>query len=1195
MAAAGLVFIVLGVTIFVQIGQSQQYDPDDARSQAKLKDLHASLLEVRLAEGRAERGESDVESDGRLPSYLRLARADARQISDLVSDQLTGDRSVDPATLELVFSYLDTVNRHWSQGESSRSRSLEAFERAIRAVEVSEATLRTRLFEQSSQAKRTTYAAFGASVIFVLFSLIVGARMARRAVLALRRDLERLSELTTRIGEGDVSADVDSLEVEEVAALRESIAGMQDALKLVREEVDAENWLKTGHAQMGERLAALTDLDRIAEAAVQEAAQWVDAAMGAVFMQRARSMEEVAATSDASLSLSATYAYRRRKHLKTEFKRGEGLVGQAFQEGKILLLDPAPEDYIQVESGLGRAKPSNILVVPVVVEDNVVAVVELARVESWTATELEYMRRIVELLASAMEVAFARRELVSQRGQLEAQNVELEQQTRQLEQAQAELEQQRNELREAQKELQSQVTEVEQSEQELREQRNELEQRNAELRDKNDLLAAQKQELAEAREKLTRRAYELAQASNYKSEFLANMSHELRTPLNSVLILADDLRRDTSHTLTEDQIEAADVIYRAGSDLLDLINEILDLSKIEAGAVVLKAEAFGLESLFEKLYAQFKPLAEDKAIELVVEHPEQGIEVVADRKRVDQVVKNLLGNAIKFTHEGRVTLKAGLRELDEDEPFVEISVVDTGIGIPEEQQERIFGAFEQVESGDRRSYGGTGLGLAISRKLVHKMGGTISLESTPEEGSAFHVRLPLRWSPSEEPEDEPLTRELVDFVEAVSDDRADAYPELISAPRGTLAPEPHLTDVYDDDRDLIDGDDTVILLIEDDVNFGRMVVRNIRERGMRCVAATHGAEGLEQAKVWMPDGIILDLILPDMDGWAVLRELKADVGLRHIPVHIVSARDPDVSMMRMGAVGHETKPLRQEDVQTVLDRLRDAGSDRRRAVLVVEDDAVMRQETVTMISSGNVVVDAVATGAEALALLGANAYDLVILDLGLPDMTGTELLESAGADASGFPPVIIYTLKDLTESQELALRRYADRIILKDVRSQERLIDEVALFLHRIVNDLPSDKRRVIRHLHRSDKPLEGKTVLIVEDDMRTMFAMTRLLAEHGVEPIKAENGARGIEMIEDRPDIDLVLLDMMMPVMNGYETLKAIRSDRRTKGMPVIALTAKAMAEDRQECIEAGADDYLSKPVDPEQLLSLLRVWLCR
>jgi CheY-like chemotaxis protein/two-component sensor histidine kinase len=696
----------------------------------------------------------------------------------------------------------------------------------------------------------------------------------------------------------------------------------------------------------------------------------------------------------------------------------------------------------------------------------------------------------------------------------------------------------------------------------------------------------------------------VALASKYKSEFLANMSHELRTPLNSLLLLARSLRDNPDGNLSPDQVESASVIFDSGSDLLNIINEILDLSKIEAGKMELRLADVDIQDVARTLVSQFEHMAHAQSLTFNVSaEGNLPARLVTDPQRLGQILKNLIGNALKFTEQGSVSVRFARPPADTQfrragfdlARAIAVQVTDTGIGIPESQQKIIFEAFQQADSGDRRRFGGTGLGLSISRELANLLGGEIHVHSMPGRGSTFTLFLPESLSETNIDEAAPVAAPGTPAQPPAPAPRQNngAKPAAVSPLQRPNVDKPQTP--LDDDHGKIGSDDRVLLLVEDDLRFAKLLIEHVRQRGFKCLHATSGESGLELARVYRPHGVVLDIELPGIDGWTVLSELKQDLSLRHIPVHIVSVEPASKANLGIGAIGHAAKPVAREQIDEVLRRLDAASAHAAKRVLVIEDEPLMRQETVRVIGNGNVKADAAATGREGLDLLAKTRYDLVVMDLGLPDMSGVELLQTWSKTTDNLPPVIIHTVRELTMEEELFLRHFSDSIIIKDVRSQERLIDEVALFLHRVVRDLPEDKRQAIFHLRQSDEPLRGKKVLIVEDDMRTMFAMARMLAGHGVNPIKAENGERALAMLAEHPDTDLVLLDMMMPVMDGYEVARRLREDPAFRQLPVIALTAKAMREDRQRCLEAGCTDYLSKPVDPDRLTSLMRVLMFR
>ncbi len=996
--------------------------------------------------------------------------------------------------------------------------------------------------------------------------------------------LKEASRQANLIAAGDYSEDIvpRSDQDELGIALQRMTVALRDAAREARDS----DWMKSGVAKINELVLGQDDPQVLATVAVSAVARHLDAKVGVLYV-----LDEDA--EGPVLRLFGSYAYAERKNLASRFRIGEGLVGQAALERKQIVIQNAPEDYVRVVSGLGEMLPRNICVAPILYKEQLRAVVELGTLSPLSRIQQEYVDQVAAVVGTALEIARNQEVVGKQQAELRVSNDELKQQQRSLELSSQELKAQQVELEQSNEELEVQMRRTQESEARLKVQQRELEGTNQELEERNRRTEQQKLEIERAGRDLATQAEELATASKYKSEFLANMSHELRTPLNSLLLLARSLRDDRDGNLTPDQKESAGVIFASGNDLLNLINEILDLAKIEAGRMDLRLETVEPADVARTLVQQFDHMARSQGLTLEVKvEPGLPERFVTDPKRLGQVLKNLVGNALKFTDKGGVTVRIAPAGPGVDLSrsglgagrAVAIRIVDTGIGIPQDKQKVIFEAFQQVDSGDRRRYGGTGLGLSISREIVALLGGEIQLQSEPGVGSTFTLYLPFETRGAQPPGPE-STRPVVS-ARPRSHTPASGLPVVASAP---------VVDGVSDDRDAIEDQDRTILIIEDDARFAAVLAKEVRRRGFKCLVALRGADGLTLARSFRPTGVILDINLPDTNGWSVLAALKQDVDTRHVPVHIVSAEDATLEGLRIGAIGHAHKPLRTEDIDAVLATIEKSSATAEKTVLVVENDPVMSRATCRIIGNGNVHVQECATGLEALAALRRRRFDLLVLDLGLPDMQGLALLEAASAEKIPMPPVIVYTVRDLTLDEETHLRQYASSIIIKDVRSQERLTDEVALFLHRVVNDLPEEKRLTIRHIYESDEQLRGKKILIVEDDMRTMFAMSKLLASHGVNPVKAADGQQALTLLDAQPDVDLVLLDMMMPVMDGYEAAQRIRSQERFGNLPIIALTAKAMKEDRQKCIDAGATDYLSKPVDQDRLVSLLRVWLCR
>ena len=927
--------------------------------------------------------------------------------------------------------------------------------------------------------------------------------------------------------------------------------------------MEQRNWVQAGQARLNDEIRGEKDIATLTCDVIACLADYVGAQVGALFLEE-----------NGRLKLRGRYAYRKHAALSEEFAWGEGLVGQAAADMKPILLSGVPEDYVVVGSALGQTAATNILVVPFLFDSQVTGVIELASLEPFSELHREFLSIVADAIAIGIVTAQARDQLKAL----------LEETQRQAEELQA----QQEELKTSNEELEEQTERLKASEERLKAQQEEMEVTNEELLEKNELLERQKREVEAARKAIQEKAEEVALASKYKSEFLSNMSHELRTPLNSLLILAQSLAQNKEGNLTEDQVESARIIYGGGNDLLNLINEILDLSKIEAGRMEFRLGAVPVAELAHGVQSAFRHVAEEKGLCLAV-NVEDGspVELSTDRQRLEQILRNLVSNAIKFTEEGSVTVAFGRPAPDTDlsrsglsaSDCLAVEVKDTGIGISPEQQKIIFEAFQQADTGTSRKYGGTGLGLSISRELARLLGGEIRLESEPDQGSVFSLYLPVTAKVPQSPKGERGTndRDVQIFSRAGQSPVADSHPQI------------------SDDRENLADSDKTILVIEDDAGFAKVLCDKCHDRGFKCLAAPTGEAGLELAARHVPDGMILDMHLPGMDGWGVLDALKDDIRTRHIPVHIVSAEEATTESLRRGAIGHATKPLDEEQLERAFKKIEQTSAEDTKRVLIVEDDEGIRRSVKHLIEGRDVTVDEAATGKQAIEALRSTKYGCLILDLELPDMGGGEILRKMVAEGAELPPIIVHTARDLTEEQEMDLREHAESIVIKDVRSQERLLDEVSLFLHRVVGRMPEKKKQVIRNLHETEVLLNGKKVLIVDDDMRTSFAVSRLLSERGMIPVKAKSGEQALQVLATEPGVDLVLMDIMMPVMDGYETMKRIREQDEFRKLPIIALTAKAMPQDRRKCIDAGADDYLSKPIDQQRLISMMRVWLYR
>jgi CheY-like chemotaxis protein/signal transduction histidine kinase len=806
-----------------------------------------------------------------------------------------------------------------------------------------------------------------------------------------------------------------------------------------------------------------------------------------------------------------------------------------------------------------------------------------------------------------------------------------------------ELRSQQTELTETNRRLEQQAQSLKASEERLKNQQEELQQTNEELEERSELLQVQKaeverknREIEQAKVALEERAQQLALSSKYKSEFLANMSHELRTPLNSLLILAKLLSDNVEGNLHDKQVEFARTIHSSGSDLLSLINDILDLSKIESGTMAVDVDEYPLANMRDFADRTFRQIAIDKGlgfeIELVTGVPPA---IYTDPRRLQQVLKNLLANAFKFTDKGKVVLRVELvttgwsidnKSLNGADTVIAFAVTDTGIGIAPNKQKIIFEAFQQADGTTSRKYGGTGLGLSISREIARLLGGEIRVNSALGKGSTFTLFLPHAYLPNVgslpdhgHPRQHPLpgagsftgagagSLTPPPSSSATAIDRLvvtpPASPALSAPAEGSAAAQKAELEIdqtliakseVGDDRDDIQPGDRVVLIVEDDVEFARILLDMARQKGFKAIVALRGDTALALARKYRPDAITLDLRLPVLDGWAVLDRLKHDSRTRHIPVHLISATDERTRGLRQGAIAFMKKPVTREALADAFTSVRGFIDRRVKNLLIVEDDENQRKSIVALIGNGDVKSTAVGTAREALDLLAKQHFDCMVLDLGLPDMSGFELLDRIRkVEGHAELPIIIYTGRELTQEEELGLKRFTDAIIVKSVRSMEHLLDETALFLHRVEANLPEPKRRILKQVHDADPVFVDKRVLIVDDDVRNIFALTAVLERHKMIVAYAENGRKGIELLKRSPQIHIVLMDVMMPEMDGYETMKEIRKNPRFRSLPIIALTAKAMKGDREKCIEAGASDYITKPVDPDQLISLMRVWL--
>jgi HAMP domain-containing protein/CheY-like chemotaxis protein/signal transduction histidine kinase len=959
----------------------------------------------------------------------------------------------------------------------------------------------------------------------------------------LTTQVRAIAEVATAVTKGDLTRSIQVDARGEVAELKDNINTMIDNLRLTTDRNTEQDWLKTNLARFTNMLQGQRDLATVGRLLLSELTPLVNSQLGVIY--------QATSDDDPGLQRLAAYADDGANGHPERLLLGEGLVGQCALEKRRILLSDMPAHAAPIGSALFKAAPRNVVVLPVLFENQVKAVIELASLSEFTALQMMFLEQLtinIGIVVNSIEATMQTEGLLKQSQQLAA-------------------------------ELQTQQRELQQTNEQLEQKAQQLAERNVEVERKN-------QEIEQARRALEEKATELALTSKYKSEFLANMSHELRTPLNSILILGQQLADNPGGNLSHKQVEFARTIHGAGTDLLNLISDILDLSKIESGTVTVDAEEIAFTSLLDMIARPFRHEAETRQLSFEVTlDPALGRSIVTDSKRLQQVLKNLLSNAFKFTTQGGVRLSVSAAQggwspehpvLKQAPTAVAFEVSDSGIGIAQDKQKVIFEAFMQADASTSRKYGGTGLGLAISRELSNLLGGEIHLRSTPNVGSTFTLYLPLK------------------YVGPAAGPRPTAPPPPPTT-HGTGTPERPVEQIPDDRLEIQPGD-SILLIVEDDPHYARILVNLAREKGFKVLIAMRGADALDLAKQYQPTAVSLDVFLPDMLGWTVLSQLKQNPLTRHIPVQIITLDEDRQHGMARGAFSFVSKPTSPEGVEAALARIKEYAKPRRKRLLVVEDDRAEQMTIAELLGHDDIEIVAAGTGSEALNILRQEPCDCVVLDLRLPDMSGFEVLEALRADATlSDVPVVVFTGRELSAEEDAQLHTMARSIVVKGVESPERLLDETALFLHRVITDLPAEKQRMLERLNSSDEDLVDRTVLLVDDDARNIFALSSVLERRGMHVLTATTGSEAIALAEATPDLAIVLMDIMMPEMDGYQTMQVIRERPEFRRLPIIALTAKAMKGDREKCLEAGASDYLAKPVNTEQLLSALRMWLHR
>ncbi len=1025
------------------------------------------------------------------------------------------------------------------------------------------------------------------ATIIITVAVCLSLLLASLAIYYLSRDIltqiggepAEIAKITEQVATGNLNIQLETSRT--ATGIYAAIQLMVKQLRQITTDRDQQDWIKTGQTQLNELMRGEPDVMTLTQNVINFVASYLKAAVGAFYLAQ-----------HDHFKLITSYAYKIRNHNDTEFKLGEGLVGQAALEKKSIVYTHLPSQHLHltINSGLEEVHPITTFVLPLVLEGNVLGVLEIGSSNDFTGTEIEFLDRITNDIAITLNTAHSRvrmQELLaesqSQQQALQTQQDQLQTQNEELHTQQEELQAQNEELQAQQEELQTQQEELRHANEELEERAHELEKQKEEVREKN-------RGLETTQHTIEAKAKELELASRYKSEFLANMSHELRTPLNSMLILSQLLVENKHGNLDNKQIEYAKTICSAGTDLLTIINDILDLSKVEAGKLDIQREDVLLSELVESLEQKFRPLADEKGLHFkITTASEMPLILNTDPQRLKQILNNLLSNAFKFTAQGHVQL-----EITANVQNLSFAVSDTGIGIPKDKQEVIFGAFQQADGSTSRRYGGTGLGLTISRQLARLLGGDIQLHSEAGQGSTFTLSLPNTSAKSTTES----TKSFASSLPPQADHSPQISPPVVSEETKVVTDETkhEVSPACQDDRDLLQPEDRKLLIVEDDNKFAKVLLEIGHDKHFKCLLAEDGQKGLQLAFEYQPQAIILDVGLPKLDGWSVLEKLKQHPQTRHIPVHFMSAYDHRKEAKQMGAIGYLLKPINMEQLGQAFKKIERFISNHVKNLLIFSGHEHRQRDILSLVADTGIQIKVATTRIEAFQQLYITAYDCLILDLDIEQGGGASFLELFSKDENlSQIPVIIYAERELTLLEQQIVHDCENNLTLKEVRSPERLLEEVTLFLHQVEANLSKEKRQMLQMVHNKEVILKNKKVLIVDDDTRNTFALFTVLEEKDMEVLVAEHGKEALGLLTENPNVDIVLMDIMMPEMDGYEAIQKIRAQPQFRKLPIIALTAKAMKGDKAKCIEAGANDYLSKPVDLDKLFSLMRVWLYR
>lgn len=1092
------------------------------------------------------------------------------KLESLTQDNVSQRKSIEELKplKRLFFDYLALRIEEKRKGETVEATDLDLGRRHMDNIRIifkrmesqEQALLKERISSSEKYGNYSLILIITAALIAIFISILFFARILNdfTARLKLQKELEKseedtaeririISEIAGEIAHGNYEARVDSSESDALGSVGQSLNNMASSLSYSFNILSDKEWLQAGVAELNKVMIGEKSLEQLTKDVIEYLAFYTNSNAGVMYLVEGDSLQTIAG-----------YSYIPHKD-RINFQMGEGLTGQAALSGQVLELKSIKQEDIKISYALGEAKPAHVIAVPLT-DEKINGVVELATLKEFSVLEIEFLSSVANNIGIAIKAAQNRKRLQELLEETQSQSEELQMQHNELESMNAELE--------------TQTEKLQASEEELRVQQEELQQINEELSERSVLLEEKNMEIQKKSE-------DLELTTRYKSEFLANMSHELRTPLNSILLLSRLLSENNDDNMNEEQIEFAKVIQSSGSGLLGLIDEILDLSKIEAGKMEAELTDITVNEVTGSLNDLFNEIAKEKGIEFKIMDNKAPMVIRTDKMRLEQILKNLISNAIKFTSKGSVTLE--IKKNPNDARMVSFIVKDTGIGIPREKQLLIFEAFQQADGSTKRKYGGTGLGLSISRELAKLLKGEITLVSNVGEGSVFTLSIPVAGSSAGQfsGKDHSLYSKPQENNEK-TENQQPADNKYISY---------HIPEDVPDDRNTIEDGDRVILIVEDDVNFAKSLLEFARQRKYKGVVTVRGDHALNLAIIYKPIGILLDIQLPVKSGWDVMEELKNNSQTKHIPVHIMSSHKLKQESLLKGAVNFLDKPIAFEQMPEIFKRIEHIINRESKKVLIIEDNSKHAKALAYFLETYNINSEIKSDVSEGLDALQKSDVDCVILDMGIPDKQSYEILENVrkNPDLDNLP-VIVFTGKSLSMKEELKIKKYADSIVVKTAHSYQRMLDEVSLFMHLMEENKtvsPPKKRNLLNNI------LSDKTVLVVDDDVRNIYSLTKALEALKMNIITAIDGKEAIMALEKHPEIDVVLLDMMMPNMDGYETATIIRKNPKLKNLPVIAVTAKAMTGDREKCINAGASDYITKPVDVDQLLSLLRVWL--